>query len=514
MRGDEATLGLPASFPRNNEAEEAVLGCMMWDMSGLYELHGRRLKDDLWLNELNRVVAHACIDMHVSGLEVNAVTVTEWLRKAGTLDGLGGAAKMVAFCTTLPSMTGVLAGMYLDMLEDMEGRRMLLRQADALKLAACNYTQSWKDALLQAEAALFDVHAKTSHEGLVHVSKVVPTVVEEIEQTVMRKGHVTNGVATGFTTLDRMTMGLKAGVHVIAARPSMGKTALLMQAALQVSMGTGDYPEFDQPPLPVAIYSLETDLVALVKRGLLNLAALNLQRIRDGNISRGDMQALVEQAKKLSRANMFIEANFSLSIQDFRSRLRMQVKRHGIRIVFIDYLQLMSSSTKRAKENRNMEIAEISLGLKNAALELKIPIVVLAQLNRDGDVPRPKLSHLRECGQIEQDADSVSMICQAPDWVSEKDPEDAPWTYMGLDIVKQKDGPTTTGVDPVILRFDKEFFRLTSVDEKLFSNNPEQRQQHGPREKVDVTTKEKRGRGRPRKETGPDATLAGICGDD
>jgi hypothetical protein len=138
--------------------------------------------------------------------------------------------------------------------------------------------------------------------------------------------------------------------------------------------------------------------------------------------------------------------------------------------------------------------------VKMLAHELNIPIFVLAQLNRDGDVARPKMSQLRDCGQIEQDADYCVLLCDAPEWASADDPEDCPWTYLGLDVVKQKDGGTTSGTDPLVVRFDKEIFRLSSLEEKLFSNNEQQRQPVGPKFDHD---REKRPRGRPRKNPPP-----------
>jgi replicative DNA helicase len=499
-------------FPVAPDAENALLGCMLNDMTGLYDLHGPRLKDELFHLELQRIIAHAMIDMHVSAMPVDVVTVGDWLRKSGDLERIGGRPRLTELLTCVPFGSAGMAASYIPILEGMAARRMLLKQSDALRVAAFDYSADWKDCLLQAEGALFDAHSRTSHNGMQHVSKILPKVIREIEETVNRKGHVTNGVATGFTSFDRMTMGLKAGLHIIAARPSRGKTAVLMQMALHISMGFGDYPEFDQAPLDVGIFSLETDDVSLVKRGLLNLAALNMQRVRDGQMSRAQQDALKQECVTGRRVNnripyvearLHVEASYMLSIQDFRSRLRMLVKRLGLRVVFVDYLQLMTSSSKRARDNRNLEIAEISVGLKQAALELGIPIIVLAQLNRDGDVGRPKLSHLRECGQIEQDADSVSMICDAPEWAGKDDPEDAPWKYVGIDLVKQKDGPTTSDGDPLVLRFDKEFFRLTSVDEKLFSNSDEQRQASSvPRDK-NTYDRQKGPRGRPRKDAGP-----------
>lgn len=494
-------------FPVDKTAEEALLGAMIWDISGLYARHGGRLKDELFHSDLTRCLAHAIIDMHVSAQDVDVVTLTNWLRKSGELEKMGGPSRVTEIWARTSQSPGLgFVENYLKILEGMATRRMLLKQSEALAIAAVNYELPPEDALAEAEAALFDLHAKESHDGMEHVSKIIPAVVHEIQETVNRKGHVTSGIATGFTSLDRMFMGLKPGVHYVAARPSKGKTAFMMQIALNVGMGMGDYPEFDQSPMEVGIFSLETNKVSLVKRGLLNLAQLNMQRMRDGQMSRAQQEALVEQSKRLMQSKIFVEASFGLSIQNFRVKARMLMKKLNLKLIMVDYLQLMTSTSKKSAGSREREVAEISYGLSMAGHELGIPIICLAQLNREGDVPRPKVSSLRESGQIEQDAQTISILCDAPEWASRGDPEDAPWKYVGVDVGKQKDGPTTNGTDPVVVRFDNEFYRMTSIDEKLFSQRAEERQtSQQPRDKSSYD-RPRGPRGRPRKDQGPSAS--------
>lgn len=491
-------------FPADRDAEEALLCNMLWDISSVYERFGSRLKDDIWHYAINRTVAHAILDMHFSAEDVDAVTVTAWLRKDENLEKIGGVGRVTDLLSRVNTPSMGLVEHYLRILEGMATRRMLLKQSEALQAAAVNYNQTPADALAEAEAALFDLHTQETKDGMQHISRIIPAVLTEIEQTIGRKGHVTSGVATGFTTLDRMFMGLKPGVHYVAARPSKGKTAFMMQMALNVGMGQGDYPEFDQPPIDVGIFSLETNDVSLVKRGLLNLAKLNMQRMRDGHFSYAEQQELGIKSKKLAESRIHVEAAFGLSIQGFRVKARMLKKKLNLKMIMVDYLQLMTSTSKKAAGSREREVAEISYGLSMAGLELGIPIVCLAQLNRDGDIARPKVSSLRESGQIEQDAQTICILCDAPEWASQNDPEDAPWSYVGIDVCKQKDGPTTNGTDPVVVRFDKEFYRLTSVDAKLCGGNPEQRQdaaKQEPRDKVNYD-RPRGPRGRPRKDDG------------
>lgn len=498
-------------FPSDLQAEEMFLGAMMWDMPGLWDRFANRIRGELFHPYMTRTIAEALIDMHVSGMAIGTVELTQWLRERDQLDAIGGSARISEIWGRLYGpMVPAHVGYQLEILEGLAIRREMLKKADEMAEAALDYARKPKDVLMEVEQALFEMHNVQSHQGMVHVSELLPAALGEIEQTVNRRGHVTNGVASGFTSLDRMTMGFGPGVHYLAARPSMGKTTVLLQWAMHCAAGFGDYPEYDQEPLGTAIFSCETHNVALAKRGLLNLAGINLQRARDGQMSRAQQEALRQEVRRggkvggrlsLIDSKLFIEASYGLTIQDFRARARMLVRKHAIRIMFIDYLQLMRSTSRQAMGSREREIAEISFGLKMTALELEIPIVCLAQLNREGDVPRPKMSHLRESGSVEQDADTVMMLCRAPDRILETLEEDSPFTYLGLDLAKQKDGPTTTDGEPIVLRFDKEFFRLTSVDEKLFSNNDEQRQGHsaGSGEKYGAD-RPKRPRGRPRKD--------------
>lgn len=498
---------MSVKFPASPEAEDAFLGLMMQNMPGVYETFGDELREALFHDPFRKLLCEAMIDMHVSAIDVELVSTTRWLRERDMLEKVGGPARLAEVFGSVPfSATMGSAKHWFEELQDMALRRLLLAKADLLKEAALDYTKTWKEALETAESELFNVHAQTSHKGMVHVSKLLPTVAAEIEKTLNARGHVTNGFATGFTALDRMTMGIQPGVFVIGARPSMGKTAAMMQIALNGALGMGDYFEYNQEPQRVGVFSLETNDVALVKRGLLNLATLNLRRVRDGLMSRTQQDLLKREYDRLFTSGMYVEACYGLSIQDFRAKARMYVKRYGLKALFIDYLQLMTSTGPGAKQSKQAEIGECSVGIKHLAHELQVPIFVLAQLNRDaGETTRPKMHQLKDCGQIEQDADYIGLLCDAPESASANDPEDCPWSYLGFDLVKQKDGPTTGGGEPLALRFDKEYFRLTSLESRMYGPNGEEPEHQEPRRKTVTDEKLKRGRGRPRKDQGPSA---------
>jgi len=281
----------------------------------------------------------------------------------------------------------------------------------------------------------------------------VMEAIEAIEQLYERRGGIT-GLATGFADFDKMTDGLHGSeMIVIAARPSMGKTALDMNIAEHVAV--------DQKKA-VAVFSLEMSAQQLVQRLLCSRARVNLGRVRDGFLSERDFPALTSAASKLAESKIFIDDSAGISILELRAKARRLKSQHGIEAIFSDYLQLLRSTSRRAQDNRQIEIAEISSGLKALAKELSIPIVVLAQLNRNpeqraGDSKgRPRLSDLRESGSIEQDADLVGLLVREEYYADSEEEKREAEGKATLIIAKQRNGP----VGDVNLTFLKEFTRF------------------------------------------------------
>jgi replicative DNA helicase len=262
------------------------------------------------------------------------------------------------------------------------------------------------------------------------------------------------GLETGFKVFDQMSDGLHgAEMFVIAARPSMGKTAFAMNIAEHVSVNLGH---------AVAVFSLEMSAQQLVQRLLCSIARVNMGSIRNGFLSERDFPALTAAAAKLASAKILIDDTSGLSILELRAKARRMKAQHNIRAIFIDYLQLLRSSSKRAQDNRQLEIAEISTGLKALAKELDIPVVVLAQLNRNPESRtgeskgRPRLSDLRESGSIEQDADIVGLLVREEYYAENDQQREEMKGRATLIIAKQRNGP----VGDVPLTFLKEFTRF------------------------------------------------------
>jgi replicative DNA helicase len=276
--------------------------------------------------------------------------------------------------------------------------------------------------------------------------------IEQIERLYENRGSVT-GLPTGFVELDRMTSGLHpAEMIVIAARPSMGKTALAMNIAEHVAMDVGK---------PVAVFSLEMSSQQLVQRLLCSRAKVDLQKVRNGFLSERDFPNLTTAAARLAAAKMFIDDTPGLTIMELRAKARRMKSQHDIRLIIVDYLQLLRSTTRRAQDNRQLEISEISGGIKALAKELNLPIIVIAQLNRQPDARaqqggRPRLSDLRESGSIEQDADLVGLLVRAEYYETDEDAKQERAGEAELIIAKQRNGPT----GDVPLTFLKEFTRF------------------------------------------------------
>jgi replicative DNA helicase len=289
---------------------------------------------------------------------------------------------------------------------------------------------------------------------IVATKDLVMAAIEQIEKLYENRGSVT-GIPTGFVELDRMTSGLHpAEMVVIAARPSMGKTALAMNIAEHVAMNVGK---------PVAVFSLEMSSQQLVQRLLCSRAKVDLQRVRNGFLSERDFPSLTAAAAKLAAAKMFIDDTPGLSIMELRAKARRMKSQYDVRLIVIDYLQLLRSTSRRAQDNRQLEISEISGGIKALAKELDLPIIVVAQLNRQPDTRakeggRPRLSDLRESGSIEQDADVVGLLVRPEYYETDDDAKQEKAGEAELIVAKQRNGPT--GDVPLI--FLKEYTRFES----------------------------------------------------
>ena len=307
--------------------------------------------------------------------------------------------------------------------------------------------------LNDVEQKVFAIAQDRFKDRVASMKQMVVAAIGSIQELYDRRGSI-SGLPTGFADFDKMTDGLHgAEMVVIAARPSMGKTAFAMNIAEHIAVDL---------KRAVAVFSLEMNAQQLVQRLLCSRARVNMGRIRDGFLSERDFPALQAAASKLAEAKIFIDDTSGLSILELRAKARRMKSQHDIAAIFIDYLQLLRSTSRRAQDNRQLEIAEISSGLKAIAKELNIPVVVLAQLNRNPEQRsgeskgRPRLSDLRESGSIEQDADLVGLLVREEYYAESDDEKKESEGKATLIIAKQRNGP----VGDVPLTFLKEFTRF------------------------------------------------------
>ncbi len=439
-------------LPQSSDAEQGVLSSILLapkEVGGLCVEKGIR-------KEHFHIPAHSSIyevllEMYDQRQPIDVITLTQVLRDRKMLDQVGGPAFVTDLFTFLP--TAANASYYIEILDEKFTLRAIIRVCT--EYAARSYDEQSEVTMLldEVETRVMEISKERYKDKVASMKDQVMAAIHAIEELYTNRGGMT-GFSTGFATLDKMTDGLhRAEMFVIAARPSMGKTALAMNMAEHVAI---------EQKKPVAVFSLEMSASQLVQRLLCSRARVDLGNVRNGLLSERDFPNLTAAASKLAESKIFIDDTAGLSILELRAKARRLKSQHGIEAIFIDYLQLLRSTSRRAQDNRQIEIAEISSGLKALAKELDIPIVVLAQLNRNpeqrsGDSKgRPRLSDLRESGSIEQDADVVGLLVREEYYADSDEEKKESEGKATLIIAKQRNGP----VGDVPLTFLKQFTRF------------------------------------------------------
>ena len=436
------------TLPHSVEAEQGVLGSMLISPREIIAECVEKITEEYFYVPAHQTVYTVLVELWNAGQGIDLITFTQVLRDRNVLETVGGAAFITSLFTFVPTAANVTY--YLEIVRD----KYILRQI----IAACTESvrRSFEEQdevnnlLDEVEQKIFSVGEDRFKGQVLTMKDQVMDAIEAIEQLYERRGGIT-GISTGFAELDRMTNGLhESEMIVIAARPSMGKTALAMNITEHVALNE---------KLPVAVFSLEMSSQQLVQRLLCSRARVNLQKVRDGFLAERDFPSLTAAASKLAEAQIFIDDSAGLSILELRAKARRLKAQKDIRLIVVDYLQLLRSTTRRAMDNRQLEISEISAGLKGLAKELKIPIIVLAQLNRQPEARtggKPRLSDLRESGSIEQDADLVGLLVRPEIYEEDEDARAEKAGEAELIIAKQRNGP----VGEVSLTFLKEFTRF------------------------------------------------------
>jgi len=449
-------------LPENEIAEKALVGAALID--GLTaDSVLEAVTPDQFVLLAHQHIIETIAAMRVEGKPVDLILVTTQLEKIGLLDEVGGAG----YVTELYQDKSISLNWryYAEEVIDVWKRRAMRKAAIAMAEAACDHALTAEDAQECCEQALYALRDNTTRENPVsHCKTAVLAAVEHIEKVHKHRGD-TIGLTSGIHDLDRSTGGFMGGqMVVIAARPACGKSALGMQIALHTAM---------EKSIPTLVFSVEMPSQELMVRAICSGAGIDLQRVRDGFFKTGDLNTVSAAANRLARAPLYLDDTPGLTVAQFRSRARRAKTQQNIGLIVVDYLQFMAGSSKRANDSRALEVSEISRAIKQTAKELNIPIIALAQLNRDAEESaKPKLSNLRESGSIEQDADIVLLIHRL-DKNKKRDEEDEPLEYNTLLIVaKIRNGKS----GDIKLDFKGEHTVFRNVTEKLYSNNQNERQ--------------------------------------
>jgi replicative DNA helicase len=434
--------------PNSVEAEQGVLGSMLISPRDTIAECVEKINEEYFYVPAHQTIYTVLVELWNAGQAIDLITFTQVLRDRNLLESLGGAAFVTGLFTFVPTAANVQY--YLDIVRDKYILREIIAAATESVRRAYEEQDEVNNLLDEVEQRIFAVGEDRFKGQMLSMKDQVMEAIESIEKLYERKGGIT-GISTGFVEFDRMTSGMHgAEMIVIAARPSMGKTALVMNIAEHVAV---------QEKLPIGVFSLEMSSQQLVQRLLCSRARVNLQKVRDGFLAERDFPSLTAAASKLAEAKIFIDDSAGLSILELRAKARRLRAQQDVQLLIVDYLQLLRSTSRRAQDNRQLEISEISAGIKGLAKELKIPIIVVAQLNRQPEARsggKPRLSDLRESGSIEQDADLVGLLVRPEIYEEDEEARAEKAGEAELIIAKQRNGP----VGEIPLTFLKEFTRF------------------------------------------------------
>jgi replicative DNA helicase len=442
--------------PHALDMEQGVLGCQLLSPNECIGQVVEKLKGtgvEVHYDLRHQTIQAELFEMYDQRVPIEIVTVMQRLKDKGLLDQIGGIAYLGQLQDAVPSAANL--SYYLEIVQEKFLLRRMIATCTDVVGRVYDYQGDVEALLDEVEKEILRINESRAQSGTASVKELVGKAILTVENYFDRKGTL-NGLATGFADLDRMTDGLHgAEMIVIAARPSMGKTSLAMNVVEHVVLELGQ---------PVGVFSLEMSAESLILRMLCSIARVNLRSIREGFMHESDFPKLTSAAGKLAKSKLLIDDTAGLSILDMRARARRMHQQHGIKLFVIDYLQLLHSTARRSQDNRQQEIADISSGIKALAKELNVPVIVLAQLNRELEKDKsrkPRLSDLRESGAIEQDADLVGLLYK-PSSGDDEDgapPEESDGLPVNLLIAKQRNGPT----GDVNLTFLKSYTRFESA---------------------------------------------------
>ena len=442
--------------PQNIEAEQAVLGAMLIDKEAIAKATEVLSADDFY-REAHRVIFSAMLELYNKNEAVDMVTVTEILKRDNKLEDIGG----IAYITSLANVVLTAANVkyHAEIVAEKSVLRQLVRVSTEIAAMGYEANEDVGTLLDTAESRILEISNRKKKNDFTAINDILMDSVQSIESLLQNKGGLT-GLPAGFADLDKLTSGLHPSDFIIlAARPSMGKTALALNIVQNVALRA--HKVIGGEPRSVAFFSLEMSKEQLVNRMLCAEAGIDSQRLRVGEMHDEDWTHLWDACDTMSRAKIYIDDTACITAMDMRSRARRLKAEHGLDLIVVDYLQLMQGSGKRNNSgDRQQEVSEISRSLKALARELDVPVLALSQLSRSVEsrqVKRPMLSDLRESGSLEQDADIVAFLYREDYYNPETENK-----HTELIIAKHRNGP----VDTVNLFFQKQFTKFVGFTKR------------------------------------------------
>lgn len=442
---DSETAKIP---PQNIDAEASLLGAILIDSDAIVKVADAVSTDDFY-DERHQKIFEAITNLYDRHSPIDVLTLADQLKNSGYLDMIGGGAYLTELTNYVPTAAHVEN--YAEIVAQKALRRRLIKASQDIVGLGYDESHNLRELIEEAESRFFEVSQRHIKQDVISLETVLSESFDRLDELHKDKGKI-RGLPTGYKDLDNILAGLqRSDLFILAARPSMGKTALALNIAHNVAI---------QSEQPVLIFSLEMSKEQLVDRMLAMESGVDAWALRTGNLTDADFEKLGHAMGTLSEAQIYIDDTPSITISDLRTKARREAHRHALGLVIVDYLQLMSGSSRFGGEgNRVQEISEISRGLKGIARELDVPLMALSQLSRsvESRSPQiPQLADLRESGSIEQDADVVAFIFREDYY----NPETERKNITDILIKKHRNGPTGA----VELFFDREKQRFRGLD--------------------------------------------------
>jgi replicative DNA helicase len=444
--------------PNSSDAEKALLGSLLIDKNAISKTI-EILNPESFYNEKNKIIYQTILSMSERNVTADLVTLAEELIKKDVYEAIGGTMYLTEISESTPTAANV--DNYARIIQEKFLKRALISTASRILSDGYDESQDALEAIDKAEAEIFDIGEKRFTKSYVDIKTLSNDAIHMIGKLIDQDKTGLSGVPSGFTRLDNLLGGFqKSDLIILAARPSMGKTALGLSIARNVAV---------EYKMPIGFFSLEMSNMQLVIRLISGEVKINAQAVRTGRIGHDDLARIVNQMGRLADSPMFIDDSPTLTVTELRAKARRMKAEHDIKMIFVDYLQFVHPPKA---DSREREISIISRSLKQIAKELDIPVMALAQLNRavDGRTDkRPMLSDLRESGSIEQDADVVMFIYRPEVYkIKTWDDNSATENQAEIIIAKQRNGPT----DSFRLAYIKDFARFENLD--LYHVDPEE----------------------------------------